>query len=302
MINYFYPNSISSNMALGNESNEELKKELAEVTSLIEDNEGRENELFNSVKERFGELSKRTRATRILLTNCFIYMSPKNFTNFLPILLLVLHKLIDKLSESTINYYKIFAFLAVEEAPINFGLWFENINSMFNSDKSIYLSYYLLFLDDNKAYKLFTIGMPKPCIAKMLSDPVKDRIIKLINNKSIHEIYSIICQMPYSKILLVIDMAFSNTFVTKGIRGKIIGFTLIFLCIYIKSQNSGNSTVNAATTVAIFFHEFMHFLRRIYSTSIQSNIRDTTPISEIYKLRNTLLQSKRARLWKGRIR
>lgn len=278
--------SIASNMAPENELNEEL----AEVNRLIEDNESREIQLLDNVKEKLENLRKRTSVANKLITNRFANMAPRNFTDFLSIFLLVLTRLIEKLSEAPNDINKIFKFLATQKAPVNFGLWLEQINSMYRSDKGFYLSYYLLCLENSKAYKILTIGMPKLYITKMLNDLVKNRIKKLMENDSVLEVYSLICQLTHSRILVALDMALACTFVTSEMKGNTVGYTSIFLYIYIKSQSRGNPIIDAAAIVAIFLHEFTHFLSRVYSNSIQSYIDITLPLADIYRIEEYFIE------------
>ncbi|OMJ65054.1 hypothetical protein SteCoe_39552 [Stentor coeruleus] len=126
--------------------------------------------------------------------------------------------------------------------------------------------------------------MPKSYITKKLSDLVKNRIRKLMENDSIIEIYSLICQLPQSRILLALDMALTCTFITDEIKGNTAGYTSCFLYIYIKCQNSSNSIIDEAAIVIIFLHEFTHYLRKYYSNSMLSSITDTTPLEDIYRI------------------
>lgn len=77
-------------------------------------------------------------------------MAPMNFTYFLPIFMHMLKMLIKKFSKSFNDIYNFFMFMAVLKDPVNFDLLLEDINSMSESDKDFYLSYYLLCTEDIK--------------------------------------------------------------------------------------------------------------------------------------------------------
>lgn len=259
---------------------EQLKEDANETTYLINEIENNDANLVNDIEQKFKDLRKELRADQELVYNHLDNVNPKFFYNITSMFLIFLFKLIERLSETPGDLFAIY-FIFCEKASVGFGLWLDQIDQMFNSDKAFYVSYYLLCLSGSKYSKIFKSDSPKLYPTASLKEIIKNRIRVLMENEDLLEIYSSICQVPQSSILKLLDIALMRTFTIKKIADGTIGYTSCFLYIFIKLQITGKFIADAAAMIIIFCHEFTNFLRKINSVSVLKNINDVTPSVDI---------------------
>lgn len=259
---------------------EQLKEDANETTYLINEIENNDANLVNDIEQKFKDLRKELRADQELVYNHLDNVNPKFFYNITSMFLIFLFKLIERLSETPGDLFAIY-FIFCEKASVGFGLWLDQIDQMFNSDKAFYVSYYLLCLSGSKYSKIFKSDSPKLYPTASLKEIIKNRIRVLMENEDLLEIYSSICQVPQSSIPELLDRALMRTFTIKKIADGTIGYTSCFLYIFIKLQITGKFIADAAAMIIIFCHEFTNFLRKINSVSVLKNINDVTPSVDI---------------------